>query len=78
MSKKSEKERQQVLARLGRETIIKNGTYDIDPVRHIDPDHPERNESERLAETARHEGGSAGPMRMHLRLPKRSWRQISG
>ena len=61
MSKKSEKERQQVLARLGRETIIKNGTYDIDPVRHIDPDHPERNESERLAETARHEGGSAGP-----------------
>lgn len=55
VSKQSDKERQLVLARLGRETIIKNGTYDVDDVRHIDPDHPERNEEERLAEIARRE-----------------------
>ncbi len=45
-NKEKEKERLQVLARLGRETIIKNGTYDVDQARKIDPDHPERNENE--------------------------------
>lgn len=61
MSKQSEKERQLVLARLGRETIIKNGTYDVDHTRHIDPDHPERNEEERLAEIARREAQADDP-----------------
>lgn len=45
-NKEKERERVQVLARLGRETIIKNGTYDLDQARKIDPDHPERNENE--------------------------------
>ncbi|MBR4168950.1 MAG: hypothetical protein IKR47_04395 [Lachnospiraceae bacterium] len=45
-NKEKERERLQILARLGRETIIKNGTYDVDQARKIDPDHPERNENE--------------------------------
>ena len=45
---KQDKERMEMLARLGRETIIKYGTYDVDEVRKIDPDHPEKNEEERL------------------------------
>ena len=45
-NKEKERERLQILARLGRETIIKNGTYDVDQTRKIDPDHPERNETE--------------------------------
>lgn len=45
-NKEKERERLQILARLGRETIIKNGTYDLDQARKIDPDHPERNENE--------------------------------
>ena len=45
-NKEKERERLQILARLGRETIVKNGTYDVDQARKIDPDHPERNENE--------------------------------
>lgn len=43
MSKNEEK--LQVLSRLGRETIIKNGTYDIEKAREIDPDNPEKGRS---------------------------------
>ncbi|MCR5267814.1 MAG: hypothetical protein K6E16_04810 [Lachnospiraceae bacterium] len=49
-NKEKERERMQVLARLGRETIIKNGTYDVDDTRKIDSDHPERYEKERAQE----------------------------
>lgn len=34
-----------VLSRLGRETIIKNGTYEIEEAREIDPDNPEKGRS---------------------------------
>lgn len=34
-----------VLSRLGRETIIKNGTYDIEKPREITPDDPEKGRS---------------------------------
>ncbi len=46
MSKNNE--RMLVLARLGRETIIKNGTYDVKKTRRIDSDHPENYERDRL------------------------------
>ncbi len=35
----ADQERLQILTRLGRETIIKRGTYDVSDVRKIDPDH---------------------------------------
>ena len=53
MDRKKDRERMEMLARLGRETIIKNGTYDVNAVRKIDSDHPERYEEERLAEQER-------------------------
>lgn len=40
-----QEERLQVLSRLGRETIIKNGTYDIEKPREITPDDPEKGRS---------------------------------
>lgn len=45
---KEEQERLQILSRLGRETIIKNGTYDLMKQRRIDPDHPERNAEDKV------------------------------
>ncbi len=55
MGKKQDKERLQMLARLGRETIIKYGTYDVDDVRKIDSDHPEKYEEERRLEREQRE-----------------------
>jgi len=55
VGKKQDKERMEMLARLGRETIIKYGTYDIDEVRKIDPDHPERHEEEKRRESEQEE-----------------------
>ncbi|MBO4902867.1 MAG: hypothetical protein J5518_08755 [Lachnospiraceae bacterium] len=64
--KSKEKERLQILSRLGRETIIKNGTYDVQKARRIDPDHPEKNDEDRIpydmTEDSTQESGDNGPV----------------
>jgi hypothetical protein len=60
--KEKERERREVLARLGRETIIKYGTYDLDDVRKIDPDHPERKPEEQQAPDAPEAAESMEPI----------------
>lgn len=51
----SNEERLLVLSRLGRETIIKNGTYDIERAREIDPDNPEKGRTTSLSTLRKYE-----------------------
>lgn len=51
----SNEERLLVLSRLGRETIIKNGTYDIECAREITPDDPEKGRSTSLSTLRKYE-----------------------
>lgn len=50
-----------MLARLGRETIIKNGTYDVKKIRRIDSDHPENYEKDRLESLEEEEAAAPAP-----------------